>query len=121
MPLGRLAWDVLRWCMQIVYRARNQQDAHLVRDILTQQGIPVHVAEAAPTAGEEPIPNATGERLAEAVRACGHHDVTFVASRSEVATVLRSRVQPGDLVLTLGAGDINQSGLELLALLKGGS
>jgi UDP-N-acetylmuramate--alanine ligase len=69
-------------------------------------------------AGEEPIPEATGERLAEAVRACGHRDVTFVPSRSQLALALKARVQPGDLVITQGAGDINQCGPELLALLE---
>ncbi len=71
-------------------------------------------------AGEERIEGATGERLAEAVRACGHRDVTFVASRSELATALRARIQPGDIVITQGAGDINQCGPELLSLLKEG-
>ncbi len=71
-------------------------------------------------AGEEPIAHATGERVAEAIRACGHRDVTFVPSRAELATAVRRRVQPGDLVITQGAGDVNQSGVELLALLKDG-
>jgi UDP-N-acetylmuramate--alanine ligase len=71
-------------------------------------------------AGEEPIANATGERVAEAIKACGHRDVTFVKSRAELATALQGRVQPGDIVITQGAGDINQSGVELLALLKDG-
>ncbi|MGI5862019.1 MAG: UDP-N-acetylmuramate--L-alanine ligase [Myxococcales bacterium] len=71
-------------------------------------------------ASEDPIPDASGERLAEAVRACGHRDVTYVPARSQMATALRSRVQSGDLVLTLGAGDITQTGPELLSLLKEG-
>jgi UDP-N-acetylmuramate--alanine ligase len=71
-------------------------------------------------AGEEPIAHATGERVAEAIRACGHRDVTFVPSRAELATAMRRRVQAGDLVITQGAGDVNQSGVELLALLKDG-
>jgi UDP-N-acetylmuramate--alanine ligase len=70
-------------------------------------------------AGEDPIAGATGDRLAEAVRACGHRDVTFVKSRGEVARALEARVRPGDIVITQGAGDINQCGAELLALLKG--
>jgi UDP-N-acetylmuramate--alanine ligase len=72
-------------------------------------------------ASEEPIPNATGERVAEAIKACGHRDVTYVGSRSEVATAVRERVQPGDIVIMQGAGDINQSGHELLSLLKDGN
>jgi UDP-N-acetylmuramate--alanine ligase len=67
-------------------------------------------------AGEEPIPGADAGRLAEAVRAFGHRDVTLVP-RAELARTARARVRPGDLVLTLGAGDITQVGPELLDLL----
>ena len=69
-------------------------------------------------AGEEPIEGATSDRLVERVQACGHRDVTHVAARSEVARHLASRVREGDLVITLGAGDVNQVGPELLALLE---
>jgi UDP-N-acetylmuramate--alanine ligase len=67
-------------------------------------------------AGEDPIPGATAAHLADAIRACGHRDVTLVP-RAELARVARERVRPGDLVLTLGAGDITAVGPELLGLL----
>jgi UDP-N-acetylmuramate--alanine ligase len=67
-------------------------------------------------AGEDPIPGATAANLADAIRACGHRDVTLVP-RAELARVARERVRPGDLVLTLGAGDITVAGPELLGLL----
>jgi len=69
-------------------------------------------------AGEEPIPGATGAALCEAIRACGHRDVTLVPERGRLAAAARERVRPGDIVLTLGAGDITQAGPELLALLR---
>jgi len=69
-------------------------------------------------AGEAPIPGISGQRLSEAIRASGHRDVTFVADRSGLAAAARSRIQPGDIVLTLGAGDITGVGPELLALLE---
>jgi UDP-N-acetylmuramate--alanine ligase len=68
-------------------------------------------------AGEEPIAGATADRLAEAVRAHGHPDVTFVEKRSDLVKVMLPRLQPGDLVVTLGAGDITATGPELLAAL----
>jgi UDP-N-acetylmuramate--alanine ligase len=68
-------------------------------------------------ASEDPIPGINGIRLYEAVRACGHRDVAF-AERGELARRLRERVQKGDLVITLGAGDITHAGEELLELLK---
>jgi UDP-N-acetylmuramate--alanine ligase len=69
-------------------------------------------------ASEDPIPGISGERLAEAVRAHGHRDVTFVAKRTELAKALASRAKEGDIVLTLGAGDITNTGPELLQLLE---
>ncbi|ABC83538.1 UDP-N-acetylmuramate--L-alanine ligase [Anaeromyxobacter dehalogenans] len=68
-------------------------------------------------AGEEPIPGATAANLAEAIRAWGHRDVTVVP-RAELARAARERIRPGDLVLTLGAGDVTAAGPELLALLE---
>lgn len=70
-------------------------------------------------AGEEPIPGATGEALCEALRAHGHRDVTYVDKRADLAAVIAPRLREGDLVLTLGAGDITQVGPELLTLLGG--
>jgi UDP-N-acetylmuramate--alanine ligase len=61
----------------------------------------------------------TGQSLVEAVRAHGHRDVTFVEKRGELAAALAERVRQGDLVVTLGAGDITQTGPELLQLLQG--
>jgi UDP-N-acetylmuramate--alanine ligase len=69
-------------------------------------------------AGEDPIPGATGDALAEAVRAHGHRDVTFVEKRADIAKTLLPRLHEGDIVLTLGAGDITQVGPELVELLK---
>jgi UDP-N-acetylmuramate--alanine ligase len=68
-------------------------------------------------ASEDPIPGISGARLYEAVRACGHRDVAF-AERAELARRLREKVHKGDLVITLGAGDITHAGEELLELLK---
>jgi UDP-N-acetylmuramate--alanine ligase len=68
-------------------------------------------------AGEDPIPGATAPALAEAIRACGHRDATYVP-RAELARRARKVVRNGDLVLTLGAGDITAVGPELLGLLE---
>jgi UDP-N-acetylmuramate--alanine ligase len=68
-------------------------------------------------ASEEPIPGVSGAVLAETIRAFGHRDVTFVPERARLAAAARARVRPGDIVLTLGAGDITSVGPELLKLL----
>jgi UDP-N-acetylmuramate--alanine ligase len=70
-------------------------------------------------AGEAPIVGATSDALALAIRAHGHRDVTWAGPRTEVAKALAARVQPGDVVITLGAGDITRVGPDLLELLGG--
>lgn len=71
-------------------------------------------------AGEESLEGVSGEALYRALKKRGHADVRFVARRDDLATVALAFVQPGDLVLTLGAGDIHRTGVELLALLSAG-
>jgi UDP-N-acetylmuramate--alanine ligase len=81
--------------------AFNQTDVLIVMDIYP--------------AGEAPIPGVTGEDLAEGIRAHGHRNVTYLGSdRTRVLTHLTEITRPGDLVLTLGAGDVSQLGPELL-------
>jgi len=70
-------------------------------------------------AGEAPIENATGEKLAAAIHAHGHHSVRYVRDKKQVKDALLEIVEPGDLVIALGAGDINASARELLAALGG--
>jgi UDP-N-acetylmuramate--alanine ligase len=70
-------------------------------------------------AGEDKIPGAEGGPLADAIRAHGHRDVRFVADLEELPAALARDLEPGDLVLTLGAGNVWQVGRALLALLAG--
>jgi UDP-N-acetylmuramate--alanine ligase len=69
-------------------------------------------------AGEDPIPGVTGEALVETLRAHGHREVVYAADRPALLELLLGRVLPGDLVVTLGAGDITRVGGELLERLK---
>jgi UDP-N-acetylmuramate--alanine ligase len=69
-------------------------------------------------AGERPIEGATGEALANGIRAHGHRAVSFVKDKAQVARALYDLLEPGDLVIALGAGDINASARELLELLS---
>ena len=57
-------------------------------------------------AGEEPIPGATAEAIAAAVRRSGQCAVHLVDSVADVADAVMRFVRPGDLVITLGAGSI---------------
>jgi len=77
----------------------------------------VLVTEVYP-AGEKPIEGATGKALADAIRAHGHHNVRYVADKNDVEAVLYEEVLPGDIVIALGAGDINASARKLAARLE---
>ncbi len=68
-------------------------------------------------AGEDPVPGATGASVAAAVTLPADR-VHFEPSWSAVPGALVARARPGDLVLTLGAGDVTQVGPEVLRLLE---
>ena len=67
-------------------------------------------------AGEPPLPGVTIERLADSFPAARRPEF---APRRQLAARLLELVRPGDLLLTLGAGDITQVGGEVLAKLRG--
>jgi UDP-N-acetylmuramate--alanine ligase len=59
-------------------------------------------------AGEPPIPGVTAERLAKAVTEHGHHHSSYVSDRRELCERIARDARPGDVVIALGAGDINK-------------
>ncbi len=59
-------------------------------------------------AGEEPIEGVTAQRLAERVREHGHRDVGWLPGLEEVTEELTVSLTAGDLVVTLGAGNVGQ-------------
>jgi UDP-N-acetylmuramate--alanine ligase len=66
-------------------------------------------------AGEDPIPGVSGKLVVEAVaESAPGRRVVYLPRRSEIAPFLASEVREGDLVLTLGAGDITMVGDETL-------
>jgi UDP-N-acetylmuramate--alanine ligase len=85
--------------------AFNQADVLIVMDIYP--------------AGEPPIPGVSAEDLADGIRAHGHRNVTFLGSdRARIVEYVCEISRPGDLVLTLGAGDVSQLGPDILRRLE---
>ncbi len=68
-------------------------------------------------AREEPQPGISGELVAAAARRLGGRAVEYFPHRSEVAQRVAPQLREGDLVVTMGAGDITMVPGELLALL----
>ena len=57
-------------------------------------------------AGEQPISGADGRSMARAIRSRGVVEPVFVEHIADMPAALANLVQPGDLLLTMGAGDI---------------
>jgi UDP-N-acetylmuramate--alanine ligase len=66
-------------------------------------------------AGEEPIVGVSSRALYDAMAS---EKVVFHPEKVGLAALVRERLQPGDIVLTLGAGDITKTGHELAKDLK---
>jgi UDP-N-acetylmuramate--alanine ligase len=75
-------------------RAFNQADVLFVTDIYP--------------AGEAPIPGISGESLAAGIGQHGHHAVRYLGDKALLAGELARVARPGDVVIALGAGDINK-------------
>jgi len=70
------------------------------------------------SAGEDAIPGVSSAFLGQVISQHGHKEVAVVQSQEEAVECLCERTQPGDMVLTLGAGNITQLGPLLLERLK---
>ncbi len=68
-------------------------------------------------AREKPIEGVTSQLIADAMTRRGLTP-RWMGPRGDVAAALKAEAREGDIVLTIGAGDITKSGPELLALLK---
>jgi UDP-N-acetylmuramate--alanine ligase len=82
----------------------NEADGVIVSDIYS--------------AGEEPIAGITRDTLIEGLRAGGHKQVLPLSSDKELAGILAELVQPGDMVVCLGAGSITKWAYALPAELE---
>jgi len=69
-------------------------------------------------AGEDPIPGVKAEDLCEGVKGHGHKDVALILEKDKIVERLLPRLRPGDMVFTLGAGDVWKVGEALIQKLK---
>jgi UDP-N-acetylmuramate--alanine ligase len=81
-----------------------------------EQADVVYVMDIYP-AGEAPIPGITGETIAGKIHTSGHPAVHWVNSDPGLLPRLREELREGDILLTLGAGDVWKVGKELLGFL----
>ena len=69
-------------------------------------------------AGEAPIEGVSGETILQEVRRQSGQSVVYLPEREKLASYLQKEIQEGDLVITMGAGDIYKTGEELVELLQ---
>jgi UDP-N-acetylmuramate--alanine ligase len=70
-------------------------------------------------AGEMPQPGVNGKLIVDAIcETRGHPEVYYIPQQATIPAVLRHVSTSGDLVLTLGAGDISKAGEDLLGILE---
>lgn len=88
------------------FTAFNQADKLIVMDIYA--------------AGEKPIPGVSGQALYEGIKKHGHKDVTFLPDKGAVVDCMVGTLKKGDLMITLGAGDVWKVGEQVLEKIKNG-
>jgi UDP-N-acetylmuramate--alanine ligase len=70
-------------------------------------------------AGEMPQPGVNGKLIVDAIcETRGHPEVYYIPQQDAIPAVLQNVSRRGDLVLTLGAGDISKAGEDLLGILE---
>jgi UDP-N-acetylmuramate--alanine ligase len=68
-------------------------------------------------ASEQPIPGITGELVAQKIAAQGR-SAKFVGTFADAVKNVASEARPGDLIMTLGAGNVSQLGPQIVEALK---
>ncbi len=70
------------------------------------------------SAGEEKIAGVSGESILQEVLSTTNQAVSYIPKRENIAAAIKDQLTAGDLVITMGAGDIYKTGEELLEQLK---
>ena len=69
---------------------------------------------------EEPIEGVTGKLISDAAREYGHRRVHYVEDKEELPGALKEIVERGDVVITMGAGDIYKYGEQFVEAIETG-
>ncbi|MDP2301511.1 MAG: UDP-N-acetylmuramate--L-alanine ligase [Ignavibacteria bacterium] len=69
-------------------------------------------------ARELPIEGVTGEIIAEAAKKFGHKNVIYIKDKNDLPSILSEIKKPGDIIVTMGAGDIWKYGEKLVDIIK---
>ena len=67
---------------------------------------------------EKPIEGVTGKLIADTAKEYGHRDVHYLKDKTELPGKLRDIVMDGDIVITMGAGDIYKYGEQFVEMIQ---
>lgn len=93
-----------QYCFEEFARSFYQADVLVILDIYA--------------AGEEPLEGIDSQRLVEAIKSYGHKNARYVGELSEVASTLEPELKAGDVVITMGAGNVWKVADDLLQRLS---
>jgi UDP-N-acetylmuramate--alanine ligase len=69
---------------------------------------------------EKPIEGVTGKLITDTAEQYGHNNVIYVEDKVEVTKTLKEVAEAGDIIITMGAGDIYRFGEEFVEALESG-
>lgn len=69
-------------------------------------------------ASEKPIEGVSGELLCDGIKSRGHKAAIFLGNKEEVPAEVGEHLRAGDMIVTLGAGDVTHMGPKILEQLR---
>ena len=120
---ARVPW-LAEWLLARALRNVHERDM-VLGDLQEEFGRAFHDASRlyllpVYAAGESPIPGIDSELIARSARGAGHQAVVTVSGPVEAVERLAAEARPGDVILTLGAGDVTKLGEPILVRLGEG-
>ena len=116
-----LAAKALNRRIAVVFQPQRYSRTHLLMEEFSRafthaDEVIIHTIYAPP--GEKPIPGVSAEKLAELVKVNSNPNTKFLETQEQVVQYLLEQIKPGDLLITMGAGDIWRVAHRYMELLK---
>jgi UDP-N-acetylmuramate--alanine ligase len=114
----RAGWPDRR--LVVAFQPHRYTRTHELFDDFVQvlSGVDALILGEVYAAGETPISGADGRALCRGIRARGHAEPVFVEHMADLPAVLKDILQDGDVLLTMGAGDIGAVAARLAEALR---
>jgi len=119
LEAARTGWK--RRLVAVFQPHRYTRLAHLLHQFATSfNQADVLIVTEIYSAGEEPIPGINGQALYEEIRQFGHKNVIYEPVLKNIPEKLTKILEPGDMLLVLGAGNVNRIIPDIIHLLERG-